>query len=83
MAESSSQSVVTFLTAPIGGGAVALVMWFGLKGRCELAGFATECVNMAGQTFYDPGGLMTIGAGIGLVLAGGFEMFRHLSAPKA
>lgn len=81
MAESSSQTAVTFLTAPIGGGVIALLMWFFLKGPCQLAGFDTECVTVGDQTFFNPGGLMTIGAGVGLVLAAGVALFRHLNAP--
>jgi len=80
MAESNSQTAVTFFSAPIGGGVLALLLWFFLKGPCQLAGFETECVSVGDQTFYNPGGLMAIGGFLGLLLAVGIEIVRHLGA---
>jgi len=80
MAESSSQTAVNFLTAPIGGGVIALGIWLLFKGPCQLAGFDTECVSLGDQTFYNPAGLMAIGGGVGFLVAVGIAVVRSLSA---
>jgi len=63
-----------FLAAPVGGGAVAILIWFMSKTTC--GPLKLECVHMAGHDIYSPAGLLTAGGAIGFVLAALIHLVR-------
>ncbi|MFC7490480.1 MULTISPECIES: hypothetical protein [unclassified Knoellia] len=73
---STSETAVTLLTGPLGGGLLGFGLWELLKEPCPVGTLQIECVHLAGQTSFGPAGLSGIGVFLGFVIAGVIVLSR-------